>query len=117
MAACQTSLDFIIDCVAAPHDLDPYLATLKTNGRLVLVGIPEQPHSSPNIPPTVFRRLSISGSSIASIQETPEMLNFCGAHNVTADVEVIAMPDINQAWQRMLKSDVKYRFVIDMATL
>lgn len=114
MTASRTSLDFIIDCVAAPHDLDPYLATLKTNGRLVLVGIPDQPHKSPNITPMVFRRLSISGSSIGSIQETQEMLNFCGEHNITADIEMINGEDIETAFSRMLKGDVKYRFVIDM---
>lgn len=114
MTAAQTTLDLIIDCVAAPHDLDPYLATLKTNGRLVLVGIPDRPHLSPNITPMVFRRLSISGSSIGSIKETQEMLDFCGKHNITADVEMIAGEDIEQAFARMLKGDVKYRFVIDM---
>ncbi|MFI8317438.1 NAD(P)-dependent alcohol dehydrogenase [Kosakonia cowanii] len=114
MAACHTSLDFIIDCVAAPHDLDPYLATLKTNGRLVLVGIPDQPHASPNITPMVFRRLSISGSSIGSIRETQEMLDFCGQHGITADVEMIGGEAIESAFARMLKGDVKYRFVIDM---
>jgi uncharacterized zinc-type alcohol dehydrogenase-like protein len=115
MAAAQTSLDFIIDCVSAPHDLDPYLATLKTNGRLVLVGIPEQPHQSPDVTPMVFRRLSISGSSIGSIQETQEMLDFCGEHNITADIELIAGETVENAFARMLKGDVKYRFVIDMA--
>jgi len=114
MAACQTSLDMILDCVAAPHDLDPYLATLKTNGQLVLVGIPDQPHPSPNVTPMVFRRLSISGTSIGSIRETQEMLDFCGKHNITADVEMIAGEEIETAFTRMLKSDVKYRFVIDM---
>ncbi len=115
MAQARTSLDFIIDCVAAPHDLDPYLATLKTNGRLVLVGIPDDRHTSPDITPMVFRRLSISGSSIGSIQETQEMLDFCGQHNITADVEMIAGEGIEQAFTRMLKGDVRYRFVIDMA--
>ncbi|KHN93385.1 hydroxyacid dehydrogenase [Pectobacterium actinidiae] len=114
MAACQTSLDMIIDCVAAPHNLDPYLATLKTNGRLVLVGIPDQPHDAPNITPMVFRRLSISGSSIGSIQETQEMLDFCGEHNITADIEMICGEDIENAFARMLNGEVKYRFVIDM---
>jgi len=114
MASAQTTLDLIVDCVAAPHDLDPYLATLKTNGRLVLVGIPDRPHLSPNVTPMVFRRLSISGSSIGSIKETQEMLDFCGKHNITADVEMIAGEDIEQAFARMLKGDVKYRFVIDM---
>lgn len=114
MAAAQTSLDFIVDCVSAPHDLDPYLATLKTNGRLVLVGIPEEPHKAPNVTPLVNRRLSISGSSIGSIQETQEMLDFCGKHNITADIELIAGEEIETAFARMLKGDVKYRFVIDM---
>ena len=114
MAACQTTLDIIIDCVAAPHDLNPYLATLKTNGRLVLVGIPDSPHLSPDVTPMVFRRLSISGSSIGSIKETQEMLDFCGQHHITADIELIAGEEIENAYARMLKGDVRYRFVIDM---
>lgn len=114
MLTARTSLDMIIDCVAAPHDLDPYLATLKTNGRLVLVGIPDSPHQSPDITPMVFRRLSISGSSIGSIQETQEMLDFCGEHNITADIEMIVGEDVESAFSRMLKGDVRYRFVIDM---
>lgn len=114
MEASRTSLDFIIDCVAAPHDLDPYLATLKTNGRLVLVGIPDSPHQSPDITPMVFRRLSISGSSIGSIKETQEMLDFCGKHNITADIETIVGDEVENAFARMLKGDVRYRFVIDM---
>ena len=114
MAAAQTTLDLIIDCVAAPHDLDPYLATLKTNGQLVLVGIPDQPHPSPNVTPMVFRRLSISGTSIGSMRETQEMLDFCGQHNITADVEMIVGDAIETAFARMLLGDVKYRFVIDM---
>lgn len=114
MAACQASLDMIIDCVAAPHNLDSYLATLRTNGPLVLVGIPDQPHVSPNVTPLVFRRLSISGSSIGSIRETQQMLDFCGKHNITADVQIIAGEEIENAFARMLKGDVRYRFVIDM---
>ncbi|MGK3142366.1 NAD(P)-dependent alcohol dehydrogenase [Pantoea sp. C2G6] len=114
MAACQTSLDIILDCVAAPHDLDPYLNALKTNGQLVLVGIPDQPHPSPNVTPMVFRRLSISGTSIGSIQETQQMLDFCGQHNITADVEMIRGEEIETAFARMLTGEVKYRFVIDM---
>lgn len=114
MAACQSSLDIIINCVAAPHDLNPYLATLKTNGRMVLVGIPDRPHTSPDITPMVFRRLSITGSSIGSIQETQEMLDFCGQHNIVADIETITGDGIEQAFERMLRSDVHYRFVIDM---
>lgn len=115
MAASVASLDIILDCVAAPHDLDPYLATLKTNGRLVLVGIPDSPHPSPDVTPLVFRRLSITGTSIGSIQETQEMLDFCGQHNITADVEMIRGEDVEAAFSRMLKGEVKYRFVIDMA--
>ncbi|WP_418163276.1 NAD(P)-dependent alcohol dehydrogenase [Pantoea vagans] len=114
MAACQASLDIILDCVAAPHDLDPYLNALKTNGQLVLVGIPDQPHPSPNVTPMVFRRLSITGTSIGSIQETQQMLDFCGEHNITADVEMITGEEVETAFERMLTSDVKYRFVIDI---
>jgi len=114
MARCQASLDIILDCVSAPHDLDPYLNALKTNGQLVLVGIPDQPHPSPNVTPMVFRRLSITGTSIGSIQETQQMLNFCGQHNITADVEMILGDEVETAFERMLTSDVKYRFVIDM---
>lgn len=115
MAACATSLDIILDCVAAPHDLDPYLAALKTNGRLVLVGIPDSPHPAPDVTPLVFRRLSISGTSIGSIQETQQMLDFCGQHNITADIEMIRGEEVEAAFRRMLKGEVKYRFVIDMA--
>jgi uncharacterized zinc-type alcohol dehydrogenase-like protein len=114
MAAQANSLDFILDCVAAPHDLDPYLNALKTNGHLVLVGIPDAPHKSPNVTPVVFKRLSISGTSIGSIAETQQMLDFCGEHNIVSDVEVIRLEDVEMAFERMLKGDVKYRFVIDM---
>ena len=114
MAAAKTSLDVILDCVAVPHDLNPYLATLKTNGKLVLVGIPDAPHPAADVTPMVFRRLSITGTSIGSIRETQEMLDFCGQHNITADIELIAGEEIETAFARMLRSDVKYRFVIDM---
>lgn len=114
MAAWQHRLDFILDCVAAPHDLNPYLNTLRANGHLVLVGIPENPHPAPAITPMVFRRLSVSGTSIGSILETQQMLDFCGQHNITADVELINGAEIEDAFSRMLKSEVKYRFVIDM---
>jgi len=115
MADCAATLDIILDCVAAPHPLDTYLATLKTNGRLVLVGIPDSPHPSPDVTPLVFRRLSISGTSIGSITETQEMLDFCGQHNITADIEMIRGEEIETAFSRMLQGDVKYRFVIDIA--
>lgn len=114
MAAEQATLDIILDCVAAPHGLDDYLNTLKTNGHLVLVGIPDSPHPSPNVSPMVFRRLSITGTSIGSIKETQEMLDFCGKQGITAESEVIGGEDIEEAFSRMLKGDVKYRFVIDM---
>lgn len=115
MAECAATLDIILDCVAAPHPLDAYLATLKTNGRLVLVGIPDSPHPSPDVTPLVFRRLSISGTSIGSIAETQEMLDFCGQHNITADIEIIPGEEIERAFSRMLQGEVKYRFVIDIA--
>ncbi|BFO10146.1 Uncharacterized zinc-type alcohol dehydrogenase-like protein YahK [Serratia rubidaea] len=114
MAAQQHSLDIILDCVAAPHQLDPYLACLKTNGHLVLVGIPDSPHPPTDVTPMVFRRLSITGTSIGSIAETQAMLDFCGRHNITADVELIAADEVETAFSRMLQGDVKYRFVIDM---
>lgn len=114
MASVKNSLDMILDCVAAPHDLDPYLSSLKTNGHLVLVGIPDAPHKSPDVTPMVFKRLSISGTSIGSIKETQQMLDFCGQHNIVSDVEVIRLDEVEQAFERMLKGDVKYRFVIDM---
>lgn len=114
MAGYSQQLDMIIDCVAAPHSLDPYLNTLKTNGRMVLVGIPDNPHPGPEITPMVFRRLSIGGSSIGSIAETQQMLDFCGQHKITADVEVIGGEDIEEAFNRMLAGKIKYRFVIDM---
>lgn len=114
MAAVKNSLDMILDCVAAPHDLDPYLNALKTNGHLVLVGIPDSPHASPDVTPIVFKRLSISGTSIGSIRETQQMLDFCGQHNIVSDVEVIRLDEVEEAFERMLKGDVKYRFVIDM---
>lgn len=114
MESVKNSLDMILDCVAAPHDLDPYLNALKTNGHLVLVGIPDSPHTSPNVTPIVFKRLSISGTSIGSIKETQQMLDFCGQHNIVSDVEVIRLDQVEEAFERMLKGDVKYRFVIDM---
>lgn len=117
MAAVANSLDLILNCVAAPHDLNPYLTTLKSNGSLILVGIPDSPHAAPEITPMVFKRLSIAGTSIGSIRETQEMLDFCGEHGITADVEVISINNIEQAFTRMSRGEVKYRFVIDMNSL
>lgn len=111
------SFDFILNTVAAPHNLDAYLELLKRDATLCLVGAPDQPHPSPNVFNLVLRRRNLAGSLIGGIAETQEMLDFCAAHNIVADIEMIAMSEINQAYERMLRSDVKYRFVIDMASL
>jgi uncharacterized zinc-type alcohol dehydrogenase-like protein len=110
-------LDFIIDTVSVSHNLDPEIACLKRNGTLVLVGAPERPHPSPTVFNMILQRRGVHGSLIGGIKETQEMLDFCGKHGITSDIEKIPMSKINEAYERMLKSDVKYRFVIDMATL
>jgi uncharacterized zinc-type alcohol dehydrogenase-like protein len=110
------SFDFILDCVSAEHDINALLGTVRRDGHLCIVGAPEKP-----LPVSafglIFGRRSFSGSAIGGIAETQEMLDFCGAHNLTADVEVIPIQKINEAYERLLKSDVKYRFSIDMASL
>ena len=111
------SLDFILDTVSAPHDLDVLTSLLKRDGTLCLVGAPAELHPSPGIFNLIFKRRQIAGSLIGGIPETQEMLDFCAAHGITSDVETIKIQDINLAYDRMLKSDVKYRFVIDMASL
>ena len=111
------SLDLIIDTIAASHDLDPYLNALHRDGTLVLVGVPPTPHPSPSVMGLVFGRRALAGSLIGGIKETQEMLDFCGKHGITSDIEQIPISAINTAYERMLKSDVKYRFVIDMASL
>jgi uncharacterized zinc-type alcohol dehydrogenase-like protein len=111
------SFDFILDTVAAPHNLDAYLRQLKRDGTLCLVGVPEKPHPSPSVAELVFKRRSIAGSLIGGIRETQEMLEFCGRHGIVSDVELIPVHGINEAYERMLRSDVKYRFVLDLATL
>jgi uncharacterized zinc-type alcohol dehydrogenase-like protein len=116
MAAARSSLDLIIDCVAAPHDINLYLAQLKRDGTLVQVGAPDQPLPV-NVFGLIMGRRSFAGSLIGGIAETQEMLDFCGEHNITSDIELIQMQQIEEAYSRMLKSDVKYRFVIDMASL
>ena len=110
------SFDFILDCVSAPHALDDYLPLLKQDGTLTLVGLPEKP---PAFVPfnLITGRRSIAGSMIGGMEETQEMLNYCGRHNIVSDVEVIPIQNINEAFERMLKQDVKYRFVIDMSSL
>jgi alcohol dehydrogenase (NADP+) len=110
-------LDLVLDTIAASHDLDAYLRTLKRDGTLVLIGVPDKPHPAPNVGNLVFQRRSIAGSLIGGIAETQEMLDFCGAHGIVSDIERIAMQQINEAYERMLRSDVHYRFVIDMASL
>lgn len=117
MKAHANSFDMILDTVAMAHDLDALTTQLKRDGTLVMVGAPPTPHPSPAVSNLVFKRRAIAGSLIGGIPETQEMLDFCASHGITSDVEVIAMKDIEAAYARMLKSDVKYRFVIDMATL
>jgi uncharacterized zinc-type alcohol dehydrogenase-like protein len=111
------SLDFILNTVAAAHDLDPFIACLKRDGTMTLVGVPATPHPSPSIVNLIFKRRQVAGSLIGGIAETQEMLDFCGEHGVTADIEIIPIQKIDEAYERMLKGDVKYRFVIDMRSL
>ncbi|MCK9608732.1 MAG: NAD(P)-dependent alcohol dehydrogenase [Methylomonas sp.] len=111
------SFDFILDSIAAAHDLNQYLSLLKRDGTLCLIGIPDQPHPTPSVANLVFRRRSLAGSLMGGIRETQEMLDFCAEHDIVADIELIPIQAINTAYERMLKSDVKYRFVIDMSTL
>ncbi len=117
MKAMRGRLDFILNTVAAPHNLDPYLDCLRLDGTMVLVGAPDEPHPSPGVGRLIGRRRSIAGSLIGGIAETQDMLDFCGEHGITADIEMIRMDQINDAYERMLKGDVKYRFVIDMKSL
>jgi alcohol dehydrogenase (NADP+) len=110
------SFDFILDAVSADHDINAYLNLLRRDGNITLVGAPEKPLSVAAFG-LIFGRKSLSGSPIGGIAETQEMLDFCGKHNITADVEVIPIQKVNEAYERLLKSDVKYRFSIDMASL
>ncbi len=111
------SFDFILSTVAVSHNLDAYTELLRRDGTLCLVGAPQHPHPSPSIWNLLFRRRQIAGSIIGGIKETQEMLDFCAAHNIVSDIELISIQQINDAYERMLRSDVKYRFVIDMASL
>ncbi len=111
------SFDFILNTVAAPHDLDAYTALLKRDGTLCLVGLPDHSHPSPSVANLIFKRRRIAGSLIGGIKETQEMLDFCAEHAIASDIEIISIQKINEAYERMLKSDVKYRFVIDLASL
>ena len=117
MAAHAGSLDFILNTVAAPHDLDAFTGLLRRDSTMALVGAPATPHPSPSVWNLLLGRRSIAGSAIGGIAETQEMLDFCAARGIVSDIEMIAMQEIEHAYSRMLKSDVKYRFVIDMETL
>ena len=117
MAARARTLDLIVNTVAAPHDLDAYLNLLKRDGTMVLVGAPATPHPSPQVFNLITKRRALAGSMIGGIPETQEMLDFCAEHGIVSDIEMIRADEINAAYERMLKGDVKYRFVIDSATL
>ena len=117
MRAHARSFDLILDTVAASHSLDAYTSLLKLDGSLVLVGVPEHPHPSPTVGLLIFGRRSIAGSLIGGIAETQEMLDFCAEHGIVADIEMIRADQVDDAYERMLRSDVKYRFVIDIASL
>ena len=110
------SFHFILDTVSAKHDINAYLLLLRRDGNLTQVGVPPEPLLL-SVGSLIFGRRSLSGSLIGGIKETQEMLDFCGKHNVTADIELIPIQNINEAYDRLVKSDVKYRFVIDMASL
>jgi uncharacterized zinc-type alcohol dehydrogenase-like protein len=116
MAKHANSFDFILDAVSAQHDINAYLSLVKLDGTLTLVGAPEQP-----LPVAAFSlllpRRNFAGSAIGGIHETQEMLDFCAQHKITSDIELIPIQKINEAWDRLVRQDVKYRFVIDMASL
>jgi uncharacterized zinc-type alcohol dehydrogenase-like protein len=116
MKAHASSFDFILDTVSAPHSIDAYLTLLKQDATMTLVGLPETPPSF-GVFNLITRRASIAGSMIGGMPETQEMLDYCGQHNIVSDVEVIPIQKINEAYERLLKQDVKYRFVIDMSSL
>jgi len=117
MSQQASSFDFILDTVSATHNLDSYTALLKRDGTLCLLGLPSSPYPSPAIGNLIFRRRRIVGSLIGGLKETQEMLDFCAANAITSEVEVISIQKINNAFERMLKRDVKYRFVIDLQSL
>jgi uncharacterized zinc-type alcohol dehydrogenase-like protein len=116
MAAHLKSFDFILDTVSAPHDINAYLALLRRDGTMALVGVPDQPPTL-QFQHLVFSRRKLGGSLIGGIAETQEMLDFCAEHGIVSDIELIPIQQINEAYERMLRSDVRYRFVIDNATL
>jgi uncharacterized zinc-type alcohol dehydrogenase-like protein len=117
MAAHALSFHFILNTVAVPHDLDPFFALLKRDGTMALVGAPPTPHAPLQVFSLIPKRRSLAGSMIGGIPETQEMLDFCAKHGIVADIEMIRADEVNGAYERMLKGDVKYRFVIDNASL
>jgi uncharacterized zinc-type alcohol dehydrogenase-like protein len=112
----KNNFDFIIDTVSAPHDMNLYIGMLRREGTIVVVGLPSIPASISNFG-LIGGRRQIGGSMIGGIKETQEMLDYCAEHNIVSDIELINIKEINTAYERMIKNDVKYRFVIDMATL
>lgn len=117
MEAVTARFDYILDTVPVQHDLNPYINALKPDGTLILVGLLEPIEPPLNAGPIVFARKRLAGSLIGGLPETQEMLDFCGEHNITADVEVVPIQQVNEAYERLVKADVKYRFSIDMASL
>ena len=117
MTSVAGKFDLIIDTVPYIHDINPFIATLNISGTLVLVGYLGELNPMLNSVPMILGRKSVAGSVIGGIAETQEMLDFCGEHNIVSEIEIIKIQEINQAYERMLKSDVKYRFVIDMDSL
>jgi uncharacterized zinc-type alcohol dehydrogenase-like protein len=117
MKAHSNSFDLILNTVAASHNLDAFTNLLKRDGTMTLVGVPEHAHPSPNVAALIFKRRAIAGSLIGGIAETQEMLDFCAEKGIVSDIEMIRIQQIDEAYERMHKSDVKYRFVIDNATL
>ncbi|MES2004986.1 MAG: NAD(P)-dependent alcohol dehydrogenase [Bacteroidota bacterium] len=116
MKSLQNSFDYILNTVSAPHEYGTYLELLRTNGTMIVVGVPPTPSQVPAFQ-LIMKRRSIIGSLIGGIKETQEMLDYCAEHNIVSDVEVIPVQQINEAYERMLKGDVRYRFVIDIASL
>ena len=117
MKAHANSFDFILNTVAASHSLDAFTGLLKRDGTMVLVGVPEHPHPSPSVANLIFKRRAIAGSLIGGIAETQEMLDFCAEKGIVSDIEMIQVQQIDEAYDRMVKGDVKYRFVIDNSSL
>ena len=113
----ERSFDLIVSTVAVSHNLDPFISLLKRDGALVLVGAPEHPHPSPTVFNFLLARRSLAGSAIGGIKETQEMLDYCAEKGIVSDIELIPMSKVNESYERMIKGDVKYRFVIDMKTL